>query len=215
MLRQGANGMGEGSIEAAKNVEGKYFKGIAIKAGEKIRANFCLNCHLRSEGDIVISGSKGVLAGGIAQAIKGIYTQQLGNRAQIKTMVRLGINDEILLEQRMIEQRMLKVQGELATLGSAFIDFQHKYPPEVRNAMEIYIKLENAIYTKELEQEKLLNRKAQLQNTIQQMQGADAYIRGQLFEGSIFEIDKVRWIATAASNVTVKRVDNRIGVFSN
>ncbi len=215
LLRQGANGMGEGNIEAAKNVEGKYFEGIAIKAGEKIRANFCLNCHLRSEGDIVISGNKGVLAGGIAQAIKGIYTHQLGNRAQIKTMVRLGVNDEILLEQRMIDQRMLRVQSELSTLGNAFIDFQRKYPPEIRNAMEIYIKLENAIYTKELEQEKLIKRKEQLQTTIHQMQGAGAYIRGQLFEGSIFEIDKVRWIATPAQNVTVKRIDNRIGMFNN
>lgn len=215
LVRQGANGMGEGVIKAEKNVEGKYFEAVKVIAGKDIHANYCLNCDLQADSKIIISGNKGVLAGGTAQAVKGMQVYHVGNRVQIATTIRLGITEKMLQEQRDLDEKIEVVHKELSILGNAFLQFQRKYTPEVRNSMEIYLKIENAIYTKELQQEKLYKRKIDLEEDIKEIEGAKAVIQGKLYEGSVIEIDRLRWIATEARNVTVKRIGNRISVYGN
>lgn len=215
LLRQGANGLGGGRIKAGKNVEGKFFEEVKVKAGKDIRANSCLNCDLSAGSNIIISGTKGILAGGMAQAVKGVQSYQIGNRAQIGTVIRLGISEQILKEKNNVEKKIKSVRNELTILGNALVKFQRMYPPDVRETIDMYIKIEDAIYTKELEQEKLYKRQMNIEENIQTMTGAKAVVRGVLHEGSIIEIDRLRWIAPTARNITVKRVANRIAVYSN
>jgi hypothetical protein len=107
------------------------------------------------------------------------------------------------------------VQNELRLLGQAQLKFQRLYTPEERNTMDMYIRIENAIYTKELEQERLYKRRQQLEENKKAIAGARAVVRGVIHEGCIVEIDKLRWISSEAANVTIRRVDNHIGVFRN
>lgn len=215
LLRQGANGKGEGFLAADKSVAGKFFEAISVQAGKDIRANYCLNCHLKAHSEIIISGRKGILAGGVAKALKGIQCYHVGNRAQIKTYIQLGVNDEILSEQKLLQCKIDTVQKELSTLGNALIKFQRLYPPEVRNAMEIYLKVEDAIYTKELEQERLYKRKLHNEESMSRMSGAKAVIYGYLYEGCVFEIDKKYWESSLAKNVTIRKRNDRIAIFHN
>jgi uncharacterized protein (DUF342 family) len=215
MLKKGINGMGQGRIEADGVVEGKYFESVYVRTRGDLHANFCLNCNLNVEGTIVISGKKGVLAGGVAQAVKGVQAYHVGNRAQLSTIVRLGINDDFLNEEYALKQKIATVQNELRLLGQAQLKFQRLYTPEERNTMDMYIRIENAIYTKELEQERLYKRRQQLEENKKAIAGARAVVRGVIHEGCIVEIDKLRWISSEAANVTIRRVDNHIGVFRN
>lgn len=215
LLRQGMNGIGKGYIEAEGNVEGKFFEGVTMDVGKDVRANECLNCCINTNGSVTISGTKGVLAGGMIQTVKGVETYQLGNRAQLATILHIGVNDRILKEKKEIEEKMEAVLNELTILGNAQIRFQRTYEAEVRNTNEMYIKIENAIYTKELEQAALYKKKLRLEKSIERMAGAKAIIRGYLYEGCIIEIDKLRWLSAKAKNVTIRRTDNRISVYSN
>lgn len=215
LLRQGMNGDGSGRIVAEKNIEGKFFEAVKMSAGKDIRANYCLNCHVNEDGAVVISGTKGVLAGGKIRAVKGLECFHLGNRAQLSTLVSLGINDHIIKTQRDVETKIASVHKELTILGNALMKFQRTYSAEVRNTMDMYIKIENAIYTKELEQEKLYKKKMRMDESIQGMAGARAMIRGRLHEGCMIEIDKLHWVSSEAENVTVKRIGNRIAIYAN
>lgn len=215
LLRQGMNGDGSGRIAAEKNIEGKFFEAVKMSAGKDIRANYCLNCHANADGAVVISGTKGVLAGGKVRAVKGLECFHLGNRAQLSTLVSLGINDHIIKTQRDVETKIASVHKELTILGNALMKFQRTYSAEVRNTMDMYIKIENAIYTKELEQEKLYKKKMRMDESIQGMAGARAMIRGRLHEGCMIEIDKLHWVSSEAENVTVKRIGNRIAIYAN
>lgn len=215
LLRQGANGMGDGFLSSDKSVSGKFFEAITVQAGKDIRANYCLNCNLKAHSEIIISGKKGILAGGVAKALKGVQCYHVGNRAQIKTYIQLGVNDEILSEQKLLQCKIDTIQKELSTLGNALIKFQRLYPPEERNAMEIYLKVEDAIYTKELEQERLYKRKIHNEESMSRMSGARAVIYGYLYEGCVFEIDKKYWESSLAKNVTIRKKDDRIAIFHN
>lgn len=215
LLRQGVNASGNGFIKAAKDVTGRFFEAVRVYANGNIQANYCLNCDLYAEGQITISGSKGTLAGGTINAIKGLFAYNVGNRAGIPTYLKLGVNESIVQNGMRIENKMKEVNKELNILGNAYTDFQRKYPPEVRNTMEMYLKIESAIYTKEKELEKLYKAKARQEDTVNKIGCARAVIRGNLFEGIIIEIDRQRWISPSLTNVTVRRVNDRIVVFSN
>lgn len=215
LLRQGVNASGTGSIKALKGITGSFFEAVSIYTNGDITANYCLNCDLYAEGQITMVGSKGTLAGGDVTAVRGLFAYNLGNRAGIPTHVRLGVNEGIMQRGTRIENRIKEVTRELSILGNAYMDFQKKYPPEVRNTMEMYLKIESAIFTKEREIEHLYEAKQLHEENIEKIGCARAVIKGTLFEGIIIEIDRQRWISPSTSNVTVRRVNNKIVVFTN
>lgn len=79
----------------------------------------------------------------------------------------------------------------------------------------MYLKIEQAIYTKEKQLEKAYLQKLQLDGMIQDTADVMAYVRGTLFEGVMVEINGVRWKARDVMNVTLKRSGNKVSVFSN
>ena len=54
---------------------------------------------------------------------------------------------------------MRSIHAELDTLTRAYEDYARKYPPQIRNSMELFAKVQSAIYTKEKELEECENEK--------------------------------------------------------
>lgn len=215
LLRQGVNGAGGGKIKAEGNVIGKFFEATTVVCKGDIQANYSLNCELVSEGQIVIHGKMGRIAGGTASAVKGVTAYHIGNRARLSTILRIGLNEHILREQSKVEKNLEEINRELAILGNAYINFQRNYAPEVRNTMDMYLKIESALYTKELQLDKTYKKKQQIEQMIQNMEGARAVILGELNEGTVIYIDNQRWDAFHAHNVTVRKKGNKIAAFTN
>ena len=214
-IKQGVNGNGVGYIKAAVDVSGKFFESCRVYAGNEIRAGYCLNCDLYSENKIVVNGKNGQLAGGTTYAKTSIDMTYAGNRAGIATVIRLGINDEIVEQQDDVEQRIEEANKQLDILRNAYADFHIKYPPEVRNTMDMYLKVESAIFTIEKEVDTLMQYKYDMEQEMIAVKNAQAVIHDTLYEGTVFEINGKHWTATQARNVKVKRVDSRVVVHRN
>lgn len=215
VLCQGMNGTGTGTVKAGKNIQGKFFEAAHLYAEKDIHANHCLNSVLYAGCEILISGNEGVIAGGTAYAGKRLNAYHVGNHVGLGTYIRLGTNDQILAKQQEIEKKEAEILKELNILGNAYLDMNKKYAPEVRNAMEIYLKVENAIYTKEQEMEAVTRCKLQLEEAMKNIHDAEAVIRGTLFEGTVLEINGNRWSARSVQNVRVCNIKNRIAVYAN
>lgn len=215
VLRQGANAAGNGWIKAGKNANGRFFEAIRVYAGEEIRANYCLNCELYAEKKIVVSGTKGTLAGGTAYAGRGLQAYNVGNWAGLVTYLKLGIDEGMTKQKQEIEDQIKEAQEELSILGNAYLDFQKKYPPAVRNTMEMYLKIESAIYTKEKEISELSETYNQMEAKLKTMGDDKAVIKGSLYEGTIVEINGQKWSARSIQDVTLKNVRGRIRVRAN
>ncbi len=215
LLRQGIKGMGEAHIEAEGHVAARSLDLVRVICQGNIYANYATNSNLHSGGRIVISGSQSVISGGLAQAVKGIQAGQVGDPSGNKILLKLGVTDDALERQWTLERKIQKVNKELSMLGNIHLKFQRKYPPEVRNNMEAYLKIEAAIYTKEMQQEKLYKKKLKVEEEIQKMSDTELVVLGNLYEGTAVEIDKIHWNAMTISNVTVKKEGDRIAVYNN
>lgn len=215
VLRQGVNATGMGYIRAGKSVMGKFFEAANVYAEQDIQANCCMNSELYAEESIAIRGKEGILIGGRASAVKGILAGQTGNRAGIGTVLRLGVSDRIQRKRSELEDKIKEVEKELTILRNAYVDFRQKYPPEVRNTMEIFLKIESAIFTKEQQADELELAKRELLEGCSKNNNARMVIRGNLYEGTRVEINGIKWDAGNLCNVTLKAQEGRIAVFSN
>lgn len=214
-IKQGVNGNNVGYIKACKDVNGRFFEACRVVSGNDIRAGYCLNCELSAENKIILSGKSGQLAGGTAYARVGIDVAYAGNRVGLPTLVRLGVNELLSTQQKAMEAKIEEANKQLDILRNAYADFHEKYPPEVRNTMDIYLKIESAIFTKEKEVDELALSIYEMEQEITAARNAQAVIHDTLYEGTVFEINGKRWEAKQARNVKVKRMDGRVAVFRN
>lgn len=215
VLRQGMNASGNGYINAGKDVIGYFFEATEVYAKGNIQGDYFLNCRLYAEEKVIASGKKGMLAGGSTFAEKGLRVYTLGNQAGLFTQVKLGLTERFAKEEEDINMIIRGVNKELFILQNALMEFQRKYPAEVRNTMELYLKTESAIYTKERQMEGLLRDKSKLADERRKTDLVSAIIDKQLYEGVTFEIDGSKWNAKNVGAVTVKKKNNKIAVFSN
>lgn len=216
VLRQGANAAGgRGMIRAGGDVSGRFFETIYVYAGGDIRANYCLNSEIYAEGKVEISGSKGMIAGGKTCALRSINVYNAGNRAGLSSFFAVGVGESLIKEEIQVNSKIENVNWELKILRNGQKDLQKKYPPEIRNTMEIYLKIESAIYTKELEMGELKEEKERIIRRKKEIASAKLCVRGMLFEGVVVELGGQRLHPKEMSNVTVRRSGEGIGIFHN
>jgi uncharacterized protein (DUF342 family) len=214
-LKKGMNSGGIGYIRAGQHVIGGFFESTKIFSGADIWTRYCMNCELYIDGTIYISDTNGSLIGGTSYAVQGMSVASLGNHIALPTYVRLGVNDNITNHMRQLEKSISGVEQELTILRNAYRDFHIKYSAEARNTMEVFLKLEDAIYTKEMEMERLMAGKKQLDEDIIRMQQAKAVIKNDLYEGVTMDINGIRWTSRKLKAVTIKNVGQRVAVFSD
>ena len=215
ILRKGNNGDGRGRLKANGSVMGRFFERANVKAGKHINANYCLNSVLWADGRIEIAGKNGSLAGGSAYAAQGINAFNIGNAAGIRTGISVGGEDTFLAESNSLEEKLRSAQRELYLLKSAYADFRKKYAPEVRNSNPVYLKIEDSIYTKDLEIDKLYKRQEELQKERDRADQVKIVIRGSLYPGVLVNINGSRWNSKPIKNVTLKKKEGAISVFRN
>ena len=212
VIKQGMNAAGHGHLKAAKSINGKFFEAVKVEAGEDIRASSFLNCELTAGGKIEAALT---LAGGVSNALNSINVYNVGNKAGLKTVLKLGSDDAARKERLRIRDKQVEVQGEISILKNAYEEIREKYPLEVRNTMELYLKVENALYTKERELTELIESEAELRKKFRQEENARLIIKGQAFEGTILHIGRIRWLANNQYNVVVRKGNSDIEVVPN
>lgn len=214
-LRKGMNGTGGGSIRAAKDVIGYFFEGVEVYAGGNIQGDYFFRTSLYARGEIKAVGKKGIIAGGLICAESGIKAASIGNPAGLITQVVLGRIRSIRQKEQKLNDTIMDVNHELSILQNAHKEFQKKYTPEVRNSMEIYMKIKSAIYTKERQMESLKQEKNGINEEIVNSGKAKATVKGQIYERVTIEIDGAIWQARNLRCVIVKKSGDKIVLASN
>ena len=215
ILKKGVNLGGVGRIVAGGNVEAKFFEASNVKAGVSIRANYVLNSNLYSDGTITIAGRKGLILGGTIFAAKDINVTSIGNELGVRSIVKLGVSEEMRKTKRDIDNKLMDLENKLTVLKKGQRDFQDKYPAEIRNAMEMYIQIENALYTLGLEKNELLEAQTKIMQKIANTGDASITVSGTLYENILFDIDDKKVLSVRSKNVMVKKVNERAVIIGN
>jgi uncharacterized protein (DUF342 family) len=214
LLRNGINANHCGQIKAAGSVYAKFIETATVVAEEDIYSSSCLNSDLQGM-NISVCTQNGTFAGGTAYAAQSMRLYHAGNRAGLGTTIRLGTDAKIREQLFHINKEIEEIRKELNIFGNAYMEIQKKYPPEMRNTMDVYIKVEKAIYTKEKQMEQVLMDKQNIEKKIQTMSAATLVILGTVYEGTVVWINGKSWIGYGMNNINLKMVHDKIALYTN
>lgn len=215
ILKEGNNAGGKGYIRAVNDVMGSFFENAKIIAGGSLKANYCLNSEVYADKSIEIDGDKGILAGGSVHAGELISSYYIGNEAGVMTKVKAGKDEKFLRDKAALNEREADVKKELQLLRNAYKDIQLKYAPEERNNNPLYIKVENAIYTKETELKEIYEALNNLNEEFAKSKYAKVVVKGYVYLGVSINVNGALWRAKKTSGITIKNKDDKIAIFRN
>ncbi len=212
VLKKGMNSAGAGLVSAKKDVVSKFFEAAKVVAEGNIDVNKCLNSQLYAGG--IISSDR-VIAGGIAQAEKGFQMKHVGNQAGLHTVIKLKISEKLWEEHRMIKNAISEVNQELHMLKNSYEEFKIKFPPEIRSSMDMFSKIENAVFTKEKQLTQLYKLEEEIEERVSKFKETKIVISGQAYEGTVLEVNGTRWLANNQYNITVRKKQDEMEVMLN
>ncbi len=216
VIKNGVSGGGLAVIESAEDIHGKFFESATLTANGGIYANYVMSSNMIAGKEIVISGSKGAIIGGNAAAVNGIKAHHIGNRAGLLTNISLGVSKAMIEKEEEAEIKLKKFQSELEIFEEAYRKLQKQYPPEVRNEMELYLKVEQATYIKRKQMEQQVERTKELEEKRDKANEAKMMVYGILNAGTVVQMNGMQWTAASSvRNVTVRLSNKEIGVFRN
>lgn len=212
ILKNGMNAAGHGVLKAGKEVISRFFENVKVYSGGDIQANSYLNSELYAEGTI---HNRVTIAGGTAYAVKGFKLNHVGNKAGLHTLLKIGASEDLLKRKKVLFETISELEQQLQILKNSYSDLQAKYTPEMRNSMDVYKKIENAVYTLNSELEEMHRKRDELEEEFAKASEAKIIITGQAHEGTVVDLNGRRWEAQNQTNIVLKRVDNQMVVLNN
>lgn len=210
-IRKGINADGKGSLSAGRHFASKYIESAAVKCGGELNSNYVLNSNVYCKDKIKISGKKGSIIGSMVYATKSIEVNQLGNMTGLKTILRLGVSDELIKNQVRCENQLKEIERDLTRLSNLKNEIMEKLPPEQRNANETFIKVEKAIFLKKDQHKAISAEKEKWDKQIALTYSAKAEIAGDCCTNVFVEINGKRWASPGTKNIIVKQDNGSIG----
>lgn len=212
VMKRGINADGKGYIKAKKGVISSFFENVEVYSEEDIQSNYCLNSNIFTEGRINIQDT---LVGGRAYAEKGIVCKHAGTSAGVRTEMIQGMNQALQKQHQEMEREIRETESELASLKQTMKELQQKYPPEIRNRMDIFIKVENATYTVGKKLTELYETKRKVDYDLSKIGHSKIEINGIAHEGVIINLGGRIWKADNERNITLRRAGDQIHVSNN
>ncbi|WP_240633148.1 DUF342 domain-containing protein [Paenibacillus montanisoli] len=89
----------KGSIKAARNVKSSFIQDSNVTAGEDvIVSQSIMHSHVRAGRNVICSGAKGLIVGGIVQAGDRVVARTIGNTMSTATTIEVGVRPELRAE---------------------------------------------------------------------------------------------------------------------
>ncbi len=199
ILKRGIQGNQKAKIVCAGDVYADFIEHTTVQARGNVEANIILNSHIEADGKVVLTGKKGTLIGGNVHGTKGISCKELGNDAEVKTIVHVGCLPEVMIKQRKLlkEEEDLKLNMEEILAG--FMDVESKIKSTGEKTPLLTMQLNSLKERKANLDKRIAECKtvlAAVNAYIDKAKGATVRVEGNLHKGSIICIDQCKMPVT-------------------
>lgn len=210
IIRKGCQGKTTGQIVAGGEIIGQFFESATLCAKKDIQASYLLNCQLKTEGELRVEGRKGVIIGGYSCAKKGVSCFGIGNIAEIKTIVEVGIDKEDMASYQEVLKRIDKIDAEVFTCESA-LDKLMEQSVRDEKVTAMVQRLTKAVYTQKSRKKELLKEREQQMEKMTKQKGAKIRVSGRVFPGTLLYLNADPFVVRETyNNVDFVKQENSI-----
>ncbi len=119
MINGGIQGNDRAVITTDGNLVSKYIINAKVIVKGNIEADTIMHSEVICDGKVILKGKKGSLVGGITNVKEAIDAKIVGSEMGTQTRIRLGIDQEMILEFQQISEEMKQVKESINKLNQA------------------------------------------------------------------------------------------------
>ncbi len=208
LIKRGATADYKGSIRARGNVSGRFFEGIVIEA-ESIYSDYYLNCNMHAEKNIVATGRKGSLAGGLARADQEVRVVKLGNKAGLNTVVSMFYENPAGKKEEYLRE-MEALQEEKEMLIDEIDRFEEEFQGEDLSSSVQYKKLQ---YQLKEQEEEIAKAEEKWKNILEELRkkSVRVVVSGIAYDGCRITFGKAeKYLKEAQKELQFRRIGNEV-----
>ncbi len=210
VIRKGCQGQGKSMIVAGGDITGQFFESVNLEAAGNVEASYLLNCQVKAQGKLLVQGRKGVIIGGYICAKQGVSCYGIGNVAEVKTVLEVGIDKEDMMSYQELTKKIAKVDAQLKSCETALYKFMEQ-PVRDEKITALCDKLTKAIYTEKQEKKDLLKKREEKMAQMTVQKAAKVEVKGRVYPGTLLYISSDPFqVREVYSNIEFKKRDNQI-----
>lgn len=199
ILKRGIQGNQKAKIVCAGDVYADFIEHTTVQARGNVEANIILNSHIEADGKVVLTGKKGTLIGGNVHGTKGIDCKELGNEAEVKTVVHAGCLPEVMTKQRRFLKEEEELKLEMEEVLAGLMDVEGKIKASGNKTPLLAMQLASLKERKTNLEERTAECRENLEAVnayMDKARGATVKVEGNLYKGSIICIDQCKMPVT-------------------
>lgn len=210
VIRKGCQGQGVAEISAEGCITGQFFETVTLRSKGDVQASYLLNCQLRTEGHLLVEGRKGVIIGGYTCAKNGITCHKLGNIAEIKTVLEVGIDKEDMTSYQELGKKIDKVEAEMKTCEIALNRFMEQKERDEK-ASALIGRLTKAIYSQKNQKKALLKEREEHMLRLMKQKSARVKVTGVAYPGTLIYMNAELYsVKDTMKDVEFVKMDSKV-----
>lgn len=189
ILGRGIQGAQKAKISARGNIFADFIEHTVVVAGGNVQANSVLNSRISADEKVILTGNKGAIIGGYTHAAMGISATEIGNAAEVRTVVRAGNEKEVYIRYQEIRKKEAEFAERMQEIYTELEEIRKKLKAGILKPMEslnLRIKgMQKELIT--LKEEQSENRKEyqQIEELMVKRQNAEIAVNGNIYRGTV------------------------------
>lgn len=214
VIKRGVQGMGKGVLEAGGDVCAQFFENANVKSEGNVIAGSILHSNVFAKEKIVVSGKKGFIVGGEVICDNYVEVNNIGNKMETQTMIKVGVNPDVLDELKKLVIEVNEINEKREEVSSYLNVYREKVKKGVKLSPENLKMIRQ--YTAELEEIDSQmggkkERMIELKTLVDEGKKGMVRVTGTSFRGvTIFIASKIYIVKDKDKHVLYKIVDSDI-----
>lgn len=124
ILRKGMVGGNKAHVRTKGNLYAKFIEYAVIQVEGDMEADVLLDCTVACRGSLLIQGRTAKIIGGNVSAVKGIKATTIGNDAEMRTSISVGISTECISRLNLLKKKLDITKQELEKIEQGLAKFE-------------------------------------------------------------------------------------------
>ena len=124
ILRGGMIGGDKAHLKVKGNLYAKFIEYTVIQVEGDMEADVLLDCTVACRGSILIQGRTAKIIGGDVSAVKGIRATTIGNEAEMRTAVSVGVDTDCMARLNLLKKKLEITKMEIDKIEQGLAKFE-------------------------------------------------------------------------------------------
>lgn len=184
ILCHGIQGAGKAKIKAEGNVFADFIEQTGVEAGGSVQANVIMNANISSNKQVILTGRKGAIIGGYTHAKDGIRATEIGNTAEVRTVVHAGCTKDFYRQAQMFKKRSMELTRQAREISDE-IENLRKKSKDSKTLLKKLKDLETQYRPLKEELEEVRVKYQAMEKIIAQTKNSEIVISGNVYRGTL------------------------------